>query len=129
MQIINLKIIVTLLIISLLSGCALSDALAENYRANIRYQKTHGRKIAQKRDQAKDKFVREKTQELINMYGTKRGYLIAQKSLTDENIQYHYDSVDFHPYIDNKTLVKYINETRGLENDNEQKKTIVIITR
>ena len=118
-----------MLIVSLFSGCALSDALAENYKANIQYTKTKGKQTATKRDQAKEKFVKEKTQELTNMYGTKRGYLIAQKALTDENIQYNYDSVDFHPYIDNKILVKYINETRGLESDDSNKKTIVVITK
>jgi len=123
---INLKIIITLLIASLFSGCALSDALAENYKANLKYNKTKGRETAQKRTQAKEIFVKEKTQELVNMYGTKRGYLIAQKALTDENIQYEYDSVDFHPFVDNEILVKYINETRNLESD-ESKETIVII--
>ena len=124
-----IKIILTITItVFWFQGCALDEALAGNYKANVKYQKTHGQETAQKRNQAKEIFVKEKTQELINMYGTKRGYLIAQKALTDENIQYEYDSVDFHPYIDNKILVKYINETRDLESD-ENKKTIVIITK
>ena len=110
-------------ILSLFQGCA---SLAEDYKANKNYYNTKGRAMDQNRSEAKAKFIREKTNELINAYGNKRGYLIAQKALTDENIQFNFDSQNFSPFIDNAVLVKYINETRNLEDD-KAKETIIII--
>ena len=120
------KTILTIAPLILFQACAIDQAIADNYKANKKYEREHGINIANNRAAAKRKFKNEKTQELISAYGSKRGYLIAQKALTDENIQYTYDSKDYRAFIDNKVLVKYINETRGLE-DNNNKETIIII--
>ena len=110
-------------ILSLFQGCT---SLVENYNANSNFYNTKGRAMNQNRSEAKAKLIREKTAELISAYGSSRGYLIAQKALTDENIQFNFDSQNFYAFIDNAVLVKYINETRNLEDD-KTKETIIII--
>jgi hypothetical protein len=109
----------------LINGCALDEALAQNYKANQHYYKTKGNKITKNRSDAKARFIKDKTAELISMYGKQRGYLIACKILTDENIQYNFDSQNFYPFVDNEILIKYINETRDLETNSTE--TIIII--
>ena len=108
-------------------GCAMSEAMAQSYKDNMKQNSINEKNVSMNRDSAKNRLVSEKTRELVSMYGGKRGYLIAQKALTDENIEYNFDSQNFYAFIDPKVIEKYINETRGLEDDINDRETIIII--
>ncbi|RLA77908.1 MAG: hypothetical protein DRG78_16325 [Epsilonproteobacteria bacterium] len=117
-KIIKLSMITLLSTIALTqSGCALSDQMLKNYNENTQADRVAKSKTKTTHASARAKLEKEVTSELIENYGTRRGYLIAKKVLVSKNIRYVFEGKDYEAELKEGAIEKAINATRGQEVD------------
>ena len=107
--------VVIFLIVFLLDGCALSEVFTKDYSAMVKQKNKQISEMDMQRELVKRQFIKDETSALIYLYGSKKGLLIANKALTDENIKFIYENKKFRAYIEDEILQRYIDEVNQMQ--------------
>jgi hypothetical protein len=112
---------ISLLTIFLFTGCAVSDAMLENYERNTISQNKNASMRNKEEKQFKNKF----TKELIDIYGKEKGYYLAKQILKDDNnIKRRFNGTDYKLYIEDSVIATELNKANKIWKAEE--KTIII---